>query len=60
MDGEDSVVAADAYQNVIRQLFQQAEIVVSEDHLDRDSLTPASMRSFSVATSTETEVSTFG
>jgi hypothetical protein len=38
LDGEPSPVAAAAYQKVIRQLFQQAEIVVSENQLDRDFL----------------------
>jgi hypothetical protein len=37
--GEHSPIAAGAYQNVIRRLFEEAEIVVSEDHLDRDALT---------------------
>jgi hypothetical protein len=37
--GEYSPIAAEAYQNVIRRLFEEAEIVVSEDHLDRDALT---------------------
>ena len=39
LDGEDSAVAAEAYQNVIRRLFQDAEIVVAEDHLDQAALT---------------------
>jgi hypothetical protein len=39
LDGEHSAVAGEAYQNVIRRLFQQAEIVVAEDRLDRDALT---------------------
>jgi hypothetical protein len=39
LDGEHSAVAVEAYQNVIRQLFRQAEIVVLEDRLDRDALT---------------------
>jgi len=39
LDGEHSEVAADAYQDVIRRLFQDAEIVVMEDGLDRDALT---------------------
>lgn len=39
LDGEHSPVAAEAYQNVIRQLFQQAEIVVVEDGLDQAGLT---------------------
>jgi hypothetical protein len=39
LDGENSVVAAQAYRNVIRRLFQQAEIVVAEDRLDRNALT---------------------
>jgi hypothetical protein len=39
LDGEHSTVAAEAYQNVIRQLFQQAEIVVVEDRLDQAALT---------------------
>jgi hypothetical protein len=37
--GEHSPIAAEAYQNVIRRLFEEAEIVVSEDRLDRDALT---------------------
>jgi hypothetical protein len=39
LDGEHSAVAAEAYQDVIRQLFQQAEIIVVEDRLDRAALT---------------------
>ena len=39
LDGEHSAVAAEAYQDVIRRLFQQAEIIVLEDGLDRDALT---------------------
>ena len=35
---ERSDVAAEAYQNVIRRLFEDAEIVVSDDQLDRDGL----------------------
>jgi hypothetical protein len=35
---ERSDVAAEAYQNVIRQLFEEAEIVVSDDRLDRDGI----------------------
>lgn len=38
LDGEHSPVAAEAYQNVIRRLFQQAEIVVAEDRLDQVAL----------------------
>jgi hypothetical protein len=37
--GEHSRIAAGAYQNVIRRLFEEAEIVVSEDRLERDALT---------------------
>jgi hypothetical protein len=39
LDGEHSAVAAEAYHNVIRRLFQEAEIVVVEDQLNRDALT---------------------
>ena len=39
LDGEHSAIAAEAYQYVIRRLFQSAEIVVLEDGLDRDALT---------------------
>jgi hypothetical protein len=35
---EQSDVAAAAYQKVIRRLFEEAEIVVSDDRLDRDGL----------------------
>lgn len=39
LDGEQSVVAKEAYQKVIRRLFEQAEITVAENRLDRDALT---------------------
>jgi dihydroxyacetone kinase DhaKLM complex PTS-EIIA-like component DhaM len=37
--GEHSPIAAEAYQNVIRQLFQEAVIVVREEGLDQNDLT---------------------
>jgi hypothetical protein len=38
LDNEHSAVAAEAYQNVVRRLFQDAEIVISEDRIDQDGL----------------------
>jgi hypothetical protein len=39
LDGELSDIATEAYQNVVRRLFADAEIVVSEDVLDQEALT---------------------
>ena len=38
LDGETSAVAEEAYQQVVRRLFEEAEIVVSEDGIDRTAL----------------------
>jgi len=39
LDGENSDIATQAYQDVIRRLFAEAEIIVTEDGLDRAALT---------------------
>jgi len=39
LDGENSDIATQAYQDVVRRLFAQAEIIVSEDGLDQAALT---------------------
>jgi len=39
LDGERSAIAAEAYQAVIRRLFANAEIIVSDDRLDKVELT---------------------
>src|ERR1700674_131114 len=39
LDGETSAVAAEAYQQVVRRLFREAETVVAEDSIDQPALT---------------------